>query len=117
LIFCHDTQFLGEDRGIITDGSGTVNYANNCSCKWQVTAKGNQRIHIRFTALDTQPNVDYIWIFDGTETLQENLMAKFSGNNLPPEITSLSNQVLIWFVTDSHVTGKGWSCDYAPVEK
>lgn len=61
-----------------------------------------------FEEIDTQPNIDFIWIFDGEATLQENLIAKFSGKNKPPVITSTTNQILLWFVTDDNTTGKGW---------
>ncbi len=65
--------------------------------------------------MDTQANVDFVWIFDGTATIPDNLLAKFSGTNIPPFITTLSNEVLIWFVTDATTTGKGWKLKYESV--
>ena len=117
MLYCHGLQYAEQEHGTITDGSGDENYANNCSCKWQITVAANKRIRIAFTNIDTQPNVDFVWLFDGTSTLQENLLAKFSGNNKPPVITSVTNQVLVWFVTDSHTTGKGWEMKYTSVDQ
>ncbi|MDP1622769.1 MAG: S8 family serine peptidase [Bacteroidales bacterium] len=115
-LFCHDIQTLEGDHGIITDGSGNENYANNCSCKWQLSISTGRRIQLEMLNMDTQPNIDYIWVFDGTSTLQENLLAKFSGTIKPPIIISLSNNVLIWFLTDGQCTGKGWEMKYSDVE-
>jgi len=112
-LYCHGTQYLEQDEGLIEDGSGNANYANNCSCKWQITVPANKRIRIEFLALDTQPNVDFVWLFDGTSALQENLLAKFSGANKPPVITSQTNKVLVWFITDGQIAGKGWEMKFS----
>lgn len=111
-LYCDDLVELNDSSGIITDNSGSENYANNCSCKWQISAPVGKRIRIVFDQMDTQANVDFVWIFDGEATLQERLMAKFSGNNIPPVITSFTNKVLIWFVTDASRTGQGWKMSY-----
>lgn len=116
LIYCRDIQEIESLEGIVSDNSGSENYANNCSCKWLLKAPKGKRIRIEFDEMDTQPNVDFVWIFDGSETLQENILAKFSGSNRPPVITTLSNQVLLWFVTDSITTGKGWRMKYQVVD-
>ncbi|MEI7726309.1 MAG: S8 family serine peptidase [Bacteroidota bacterium] len=111
-LYCHDIQILDQELGVITDGSGVENYANNCSCKWQINLPAGKRIRIEFSNIDTQPNVDFVWIFDGTSTLPENLLAKFSGTNKPPVITSFTNKVLVWFLTNDHTIGKGWEMHY-----
>ena len=111
-LYCNDLVELNDSAGIITDNSGSENYTNNCSCKWQISAPVGKRIRIVFDQMDTQANVDFVWIFDGEATLPENLLAKFSGNNSPPVITSFTNKVLIWFVTDGTLTGQGWKLRY-----
>ena len=116
-LYCKDIQYRNESEGAISDGSDAESYANNCSCKWQITVPAHKRVRIEFSAIDTQPNVDYIWIFDGTSTLQENLLAKFSGTSLPPVITTFSNKALVWFVSDNHTTGQGWTMKYSSVDQ
>jgi hypothetical protein len=111
-LYCHDVQFPDREEGVIMDGSGHENYANNCSCKWQINVPVGKRIRIEFSNIDTEPNVDFVWIFDGTSTLPENLLAKFSGTNKPPVITSFTNKVLVWFLTDAYHPGKGWEMHY-----
>ncbi len=114
-LYCKDTQFVTQETGTLTDNSGNENYANNSDCKWQLTVPKGKKIRIEFDSMDTQANVDFVWIFDGTATIPDNLLAKFSGTNIPPFITTLSNEVLIWFVTDATTTGKGWKLKYESV--
>jgi len=114
-LYCKGTQFITQESGTLTDNSGNENYANNSDCKWQLIVPKGKRIRIEFDSMDTQANVDYVSIFDGTATIPDNLLAKFSGTNIPPVITTLSNEVLIWFVTDGTTTGKGWKLKYEAV--
>jgi subtilisin family serine protease len=115
-LYCQGEQEITGDSGTITDGSGPVNYANQSACKWIITVPAGKRIRIEFPFIDTEPNVDYVWIFEGTGTLQENILAKFSGTNHPPVITTFGNQALIWFLTDSKTNGKGWEMKYTSVD-
>jgi hypothetical protein len=115
-LYCNDVININDTMGVITDNSGSENYANNCSCKWQLSAPVGKRIRIEFDQMQTQANIDFVWIFDGEATLQENLIAKFSGNTIPPVITSLTNQVLIWFVSDSTISDQGWAMRYQVVD-
>ncbi len=115
-LYCKDTQFITQETGLLTDNSGNENYANNSECKWQLTVPKGKKIRIEFESMDTQANVDFVWIFDGTSTVSDHLLAKFSGTNVPPVITTLSNEALIWFVTDGSTTGKGWKLKYETVE-
>jgi subtilisin family serine protease len=109
-------NILVSGDGILSDNSGNNNYANNCSCQWQLTAPKGKRIRIEMLEMNTEPNVDYIWFFDGEGTLQERLLAKFSGTEKPPIIESLTNNLLVWFLTDNIKSGKGWKLKYSLVE-
>lgn len=115
-LYCRDTRFLTRESGIIEDGSGSNNYANNCSCRWIITVPPGKRIAFTFDQLDTQANVDFVYLVDGQTAIPENFIAKFSGQNNPPTVFSRSNEVLIWFVTDSASTGKGWRLQYRAIE-
>ena len=115
-LYCKDIQYFENSNGIITDGSGDADYANNCACKWQITVPEGKRVHLDFTEMDTEPNVDFVWMYDGVEALKENMIAQFSGHTLPPIVTSRSNQVLVWFITDGKNTGKGWKLHYTAVD-
>ncbi|HTF82817.1 MAG TPA: CUB domain-containing protein, partial [Cytophagales bacterium] len=67
-------------------------------------------------SMDTEANMDYIWLFDGTQTIPEYLIAKFSGHKSPPLVISRTHQVLIWFVSNETTTGQGWTLNYSAVE-
>jgi len=111
-LYCSGIQYISDESGTVDDGSSHSNYANNCSCKWIITAPPGKRVKFTFEQMDTQANVDFVYIVDGTTAIPENFIAKFSGQNIPPVVISRTNEVLVWFVTDSFSTGKGWQFKY-----
>jgi hypothetical protein len=113
ILYCSETIFVIDSVGIVTDGSGTADYANNCNCKWIITAPEGKRIKLEFIQFDTQPKVDFVHLFAGNATLQENTLAMFSGPSKPPIIVSPTNQILLWFVSDATQTSKGWQLNYS----
>jgi serine protease len=115
-LFCKEIRLLGKGKVTITNGSKGINYANNTSCKWQITAPKGKKVQFTFHEMDTEPNVDFVYIADGERLLTENIVAKFSGNTLPPLVTSNTNKVLVWFITDKKTTGKGWKFTYTFVD-
>ena len=115
-LYCRETKYLSQESGVVTDGSEGNHYANNCSCKWIISVPEGKKIKFTFTAMDSEPNVDYVYLVDGRIAIPENFIAKFSGQNLPPIIQSNSNEVLIWFVTDKITTGQGWQFHYETVK-
>ncbi len=112
-LYCRETINLSGPEGEISDGSGPNDYANDAACKWIITADTSKRIKLVFDEMDTEPNVDYVYVFTGNSALQENLIAKFSGSKMPPVLVSPGNELLIWFVTDKVNTGKGWHLKYS----
>lgn len=111
-LYCRETKYLENPEGSITDGSGNNNYTNNCACKWQINAPAGKRIKIVFDKMDIQPKLDFISLFDGEYAIPENMLASFSGADLPPLIISRSNKLLVWFVTDDVITAQGWQLRY-----
>jgi hypothetical protein len=110
-LFCSGTENLSSE-GTIDDGSKAESYSNNTDCKWLITAPEGKVIHIEFTEFDTEAKRDKIYFFNGTGT-HEKIMAIFSGPDIPPELTTWSNRVLVWFVTDGMTQGKGWKARYS----
>jgi len=115
-LYCSDTRYLDLESGRIEDGSGENNYANKCSCRWIITVPPGKRIKFTFDQMDTQANVDYVYLVDGQTAIPENFIAIFSGQNIPPVVYSRTNEVLVWFVTDKSSTGQGWQLHYETVE-
>lgn len=116
-LFCSGTSRYTLPSGEITDGSGEQDYANNSSCMWQITVEEGKQVSFRFTEFDTEPAVDFVYLFDGEATIPGNLIGKFSGPDIPPMVTSRSNSVLVWFVTDGKHTGDGWTMTYAATKR
>lgn len=108
-LYCRGTKEINVE-GTITDGSGSAPYSAHSDCKWLITAPQGKVIHIAFDGLDTEPNTDLVYFFDGLGT-HEKIMAIFSGNDIPPELTTWGNQVLVWFVTDGQNEGRGWQAN------
>ncbi len=105
-LYCSGTQYI-EIEGTFDDGSGDNDYAGKCDCKWLITAPKGKVINIKFTEFGTEAKTDFLYFFDGAGT-HEKIMAIFSGPNIPPEVTTWHNQVLVWFVTDGKNQGAGW---------
>lgn len=112
ILFCSGTKEINTLYGVISDGSDKENYANNCACKWQITVSENKRVHLSFKEFSTEAKVDFVWLFDGTIPHQDAIIAKFSGNKIPPVIISRTNKVLVWFVTDNLNTEEGWVLEF-----
>lgn len=114
-LYCKDTIHLSEP-GDITDRSGDAPYAANSDCKWQINAPEGKVIHFKFTEFDTEPNTDLLYFFNGSGT-HEKIMAIFSGQNIPPELTTWENKVLVWFVTNGENQGQGWQGEFTFIDK
>jgi hypothetical protein len=109
-LYCSGTRIL-EIEGSFDDGSQVENYSPNSDCKWLITAPPGHVIHITFSEFDTEPRTDFVYFFNGSGT-HEKIMAIFSGQNIPPELTTWGNQVLVWFVTDGENEFGGWKAEY-----
>ncbi|MFT4526366.1 MAG: hypothetical protein ACI85F_002539 [Bacteroidia bacterium] len=111
-LYCNEATQLGGSKGSFGDGSEDEQYANRTSCKWHISVEEGKNVRLDFDQFDTEAKTDIVYIFRGRGTQQENLIAKFTGSDLPPNIVSSSNEVLVWFVTNPSKTGKGWHLNY-----
>lgn len=112
----HRTQYCSSvtrltEPGSWEDGSAKSTYASFSDCKWLITAPKGKVIRIKFSEFDTQAKTDLLYLFNGDKTSQT-IMAIFSGPDLPPELTTWSNQVLIWFVSDGEIEGNGFRGEF-----
>ena len=108
-LYCRGTKEITVE-GTITDGSGSAPYSAHSDCKWLITAPEGKVIRIEFDEMDTEANTDLVYFFNGLGT-HEKIMAIFSGNDIPPELTTWGNQALVWFVTDGRNEGRGWQAN------
>jgi len=109
-LYCSGEQELFvEDT--LSDGSGPADYSFNSDCKWLIRAPEGKVIHFQFAEFDTEARTDWVYFFNGTGT-HGKIMAAFSGPNIPPNLTTWGNQVLVWFVSNGENQGKGWKARY-----
>jgi hypothetical protein len=102
--------------GTLDDHSGPKHqYQPNQNSKWLLSPQNEMDsvsyIKINFNRLDTEENADFVRIYDGADETAP-LLGEFSGTELPGEITSTGNEVLITFTTDAAVEGTGWLLSY-----
>lgn len=120
--FCSGTTTLNSsDFGTITDGSGGNNYCNNQDCKWLIQPPQATSVTLNFTAFDIEAAstdgtiYDAVEIYDGTTTSAP-LLGRFTGNNLPPSITSTGSSMLVRLISDLDVNKQGFSAYYTSTQ-
>ena len=117
--FCSgETSLTDSDNGIISDGSGDDNYCNNQECTWLISPPDAESITLYFSRFDLElPSedgrtiYDAIEIYDGDSEAAE-LIGTFSGNKLPPPLTSSGGNIFIRFFSDFTVSRGGWELEY-----
>lgn len=90
--------------GIILSPNYPEDYGNHLHCVWLILARPESRIHLAFNDIDVEPQFDFLVIKDGA-TAEAPVLGTFSGNQLPPSITSSGHVARLEFQTD-HSTGK-----------
>lgn len=107
---------LTKDEYTFTDGSGFDDYENNLEVYWLIKPENGKNITLTFERFETEANYDYVSIYD-EESIQAPLIGTFSGNQIPPQIISSGNQLLIEFKTDWLSSRAGWQASYITEEK
>jgi len=110
-IYCNGTTNLTATSGSFDDGSNNAQYNNNSDCKWLIDVPGATSIDLSFSAFDTEAGFDGIIIYDGN-TINATVLDTFSGQSIPPTITSSGSQLLVRFISDIFVSASGWSANY-----
>lgn len=90
--------------GIVLSPNYPEDYGNHLHCVWLILARPESRIHLAFNDIDVEPQFDFLVIKDGA-TAEAPVLGTFSGNQLPPSITSSGHVARLEFQTD-HSTGK-----------
>ena len=113
-----NTTLNTQDFGILSDGSGANNYCNNQNCTWLIQPPGATSVSLNFTSFnleeassDGQSIYDAVEVYDGS-TVNAPLLGRFSGNSLPPMVTSTTGTMLVRFYSDVSVTDSGWTAYY-----
>jgi hypothetical protein len=108
--FCAASTTLNDPSGDISDGSGRFDYRNDVSCKWYLKPTGAATVTLTFTSFDTEQDKDFVKMFDLVGGTQ---LGVFSGNSIPPPVTSPSGQMMVLFTSNKTVRGIGWDASYS----
>jgi len=114
--YCSGSKTFNYLQGTIGDGSGPIeDYQNNANATWLISPESNNyvdAIDITFHKFDLAGG-DYLRIYDG-ETTSAELLGEFTGSDIPEDISSTVNKVLVEFVTNGSSTANGfvleWDC-------
>lgn len=102
-------------EGTLTDSeANALNagwYANNENFSFVICPSGAYEIIIDFISFLTEPNNDYVMIYDGPDNTYPILGGPYSGINLPPQIIS-NGCVTITFTSDVNVTSEGFELNW-----
>ena len=113
---CGGTANYISSSGSIDDGSGPQDYTGNNDCYYLIAPEVDpydsiSNITVKFDRFDTEPDNDILTIYDGS-TPNSPVIGTWSGDNLPPAITSSGNKVLLHFLTNNSQQRNGWYLTY-----
>ncbi|MCH8905003.1 MAG: T9SS type A sorting domain-containing protein, partial [Bacteroidetes bacterium] len=115
--YCNDTTLLIADAGWFDDGSGSgPDYYNNTECNWLIQPSGADSIKLYFIYFDVEdPYANFIFdaleVYDGIDTTST-LLGRFTGSNIPPDLTSSGSSMFIRFYSDYSIADEGWEIFY-----
>jgi len=113
--YCSGQTVLTNLRGAFEDGSSPLDYENNADCSWLITPQSISdsvvSITVSFQRFNTELNADLVTIYQGTTTAGD-MIAQYSGNDIPDEVTIDGNQALVTFTSDGITTNPGWFASY-----
>ncbi|MHC1707154.1 MAG: C10 family peptidase [Bacteroidales bacterium] len=107
--YCGTTS-LTDPQGDISDGSGTKHYLDNTLCTWSIQPDNAAQVKLTFTEFSTESVKDFVEVYDMNTSVS---LGKFSGNQLPPEVTSPSGKMYIIFKTNGSNNSSGWAAHYS----
>lgn len=98
--------------GTFSDGtSPTQQYVDNSNCTWLIQPPGANIITLDFNRFRTEPNFDFVTVYDGATT-SSTILGTFDGANLPPSLVSSGGSLLVQFASDGSVTELGFEARY-----
>lgn len=107
-------ETLTSSSGDLSDNSCEENYQNNMDCRKLIQPTGAEYITLNFITFDLEANYDFVRVYDGT-TSSAPLLGEFTGNTIPPAITSSGGSMLVHFTSDYSITASGWDAEYTSV--
>lgn len=86
-------------------------YSNHLHCVWLIIAKPESRIHLAFNDFDVEPQFDFLAVKDGGSP-ESPVLGTFSGNQVPPSLTSSGHVLRLEFQTDHSTEKRGFNITF-----
>ncbi|XP_041439963.1 CUB and sushi domain-containing protein 2 isoform X1 [Xenopus laevis] len=86
-------------------------YSNHMHCVWLIIAKTESRIHLAFNDFDVEPQFDFLAVKDGGNP-ESPVLGTFSGNQVPPSLTSSGHVLRLEFQTDHSTEKRGFNITF-----
>ncbi len=93
-------------------GAVSGHYDHNENYTFTICIPGAQSVTLSFLAFCTEANYDILRFFDGADTMAAQIGPGYSGNSLPPTISSTGPCLTINFISDANVTCTGWLANW-----
>ena len=110
---------ITQRSGSFTDGSGPVDdYLNDSDASWLIDPQTPQdsikKIVLGFTHFDIEES-DFVRIYDG-ETIEAEMIGEYTGTDLPVNIQSTGNKMLITFESNGSGTAPGFKAEFLTIK-
>ncbi|XP_057677552.1 enteropeptidase [Corythoichthys intestinalis] len=103
---------LWEPNSTFNSPNYPQSYGNRARCMWTLHAVPGRNIQVHFLDLDVEENYDIVEVRDGVGP-NSTLMAVLTGSGGPDhDLFSTTNQVTVWFFTDSSGHGRGFKANF-----
>ncbi len=112
--YCQDVV-INATAGSLEDGSGHLDYQNNMNCTYVIAPTNGKSVTIVMVELNTEPDADFLRIYNGDPDNGGTLVREFSGTAFnPTESFYISSGIAyITFQTDGSGTAPGWKLRFS----
>jgi gliding motility-associated-like protein len=114
------TTFTTCSATFVDQGGRFFNYADGLNQTVTFApSTANSNVKVDFTSFAVEEGWDYLYVYNGTTVLAANLLGTYTGNTLPPSITSSADggQLTFKFTSDSVINDLGWIATISCVAK
>ena len=111
--------------GVIESPNFPNAYPHNRNCTWTIVAPLGNRINLTFSHFDVEEHTvrdmsesSNGCMFDFVEIRQPNgTLGRFCGSNLPPQVGSSQDRVMVQFLSDMSVAHNGFRLEWRVIGK
>ncbi|CAJ1083788.1 CUB and sushi domain-containing protein 2 [Xyrichtys novacula] len=97
--------------GVLLSPNYPQEYGNNMHCVWLIITNPESRINLAFNDLSMEKQFDFLSIKDGGKA-ESPILGTFSGDALPPSITTSGHVARLEFLTDHTYTDRGFNITF-----